>query len=276
MEPKHGDLSRIRFPRSDDWRRDAPAEGEKLTAGVPLSRLIKRTLDAGPQFPMLTGGTGIVAERFRRLKTLLLNEGERAPQVILVTSAGPAEGKSLVSANLALTFAADRECSALLIDADLRRPTLEGHLKPAPKLGLSELLRDQTELDHVVLELKNSPLRVIPAGTVASDPVELLGREAVVGMMDELRRRFQRIVIDTPPIVPFTEADVLGRIADGALVVVRAGSTRRAMLRQAVEAVTSTRVLGFVLNDVTYNLADRESHHSTKHYYSYYDKERKR
>jgi Mrp family chromosome partitioning ATPase len=119
-------------------------------------------------------------------------------------------------------------------------------------------------------------MRVIPAGSVATDPVELLSREAAASMMTELRRRFARIVIDTPPIVPFTDADVVGRLADGVLIVARARSTRRSMLTQAIDAVSTTRVLGLVLNDATFNLADRESYHSTKHYYAYYDKERKR
>jgi receptor protein-tyrosine kinase/non-specific protein-tyrosine kinase len=238
--------------------------------------LIKRRLKDDPELVMFNQPRSLGAEKFRRLKTLLLNDEEGAAQVIVVTSAAPSEGKSLISANLAMAFAADRQGEVLLIDADLRRPTVDQWLSPPPKLGLSELLMGRTELEHVLLELENSPLRVIPAGTPARDPVELLSGDYASAMIQSLRGRFQRIIIDTPPIVPFTDADAIGALADGMLVVARAEQTRRSALVQALSSVTSTRVLGTVLNDVTYNLADRDQYYGVRNYHNYYDEERRK
>jgi Mrp family chromosome partitioning ATPase len=127
----------------------------------------------------------------------------------------------------------------------------------------------------VLLELVNSRLRVIPAGTPCQDPVELLATDHAAGVVASLRERFSRVIIDTPPIVPFTDADVVGRLSDGALIVARSGATRRSMLLQAVASVTSMRVIGTVLNDVTFSLADRDNYYTAKNYYKYYDRERK-
>jgi receptor protein-tyrosine kinase/non-specific protein-tyrosine kinase len=276
MNIKRGTLSRVRFSGKASEPKPPQLEGGKLTAGVPLPKLIKRRLTSNPELVMLADHRSVTAERFRRLKTMLQHGADGGPQVIVVTSAAPSEGKSVVATNLALAFAGDHQGEVLLIDADLRRPTVERWLSPAPKLGFSELLLGQTEVDHVLLELENSPLRVIPAGTPPRDPVELLSAAMTGRLLETLRTRFQRIVIDTPPIVPFTDADAVGRYADGVLLVARSGSTRRAMLLQALASVTSTQLLGLVLNDVTYSLADRESYYSAKNYYEYYDRERKR
>ncbi len=250
--------------------------GEMITAGVPLAKLIKRRIVDTPELVLVSRSRSVAAEQFRRLKTLLVNEHKESLQVILVTSAAPGEGKSIVSTNLALAFAADHQGEVLLIDADLRRPTVEHWIEPRPRLGVAELLLGQTELDHAILELENTTLRILPAGAPPEDPSELLSAEPARRLFAELRTRFTRIIVDTPPIVPFTDADAVGALCDGALVVVRAGKTRQSMYLQAVNAVTSTRVLGSVLNDVTYSLADREYYQYEKSYHAYYDRERSR
>ncbi len=276
MSSKRSEIPKIWFPgKGPNPESDSETTDGKLTAGVPLAKLIKRRLSDDPELMMLNQARSVGAEKFRRLKTILLNEADPVPQVIVVTSAAPSEGKSVISINLALSFAADRQGDVLLLDADLRRPTVERWLKPAPKLGLSELLSGQTELDHVILELENSPLKILPAGTPPQDPVELLSADYTGVLLSALRERYQRIIIDTPPIVPFTDADAVGSFSDGILIVARSGATRQAMLMQALASVTSTRILGTVLNDVTYSLADRENYYSTKNYYEYYERRRR-
>ncbi len=276
MSSKRSEIPKIWFPgKGPNPESDSETTDGKLTAGVPLAKLIKRRLSDDPELMMLNQARSVGAEKFRRLKTILLNEADPVPQIIVVTSAAPSEGKSVVSINLALSFAADRQGDVLLLDADLRRPTVDRWLNPAPKLGLSELLSGQTELDHVILELENSPLKILPAGTPPQDPVELLSADYTGVLLSALRERYQRIIIDTPPIVPFTDADAVGSFSDGVLVVARSGATRRGMLMQALASVTSTRILGTVLNDVTYSLADRENYYSTKNYYEYYERRRR-
>src|SRR6185503_8583091 len=103
------------------------------------------------------------------------------------------------------------------IDADLRRPALTRYILPAPTLGLSDILSGDTSLDHCLIELKSSHLTVLPSGAVSFNPLELLQSDYLVSILGELRRRFDRIVIDTPPTVPFTDAAVLNNVSDGAL-----------------------------------------------------------
>lgn len=249
----------------------------KFTEGVPLVKLIKRKIVAEPELVMLSKLRSVAAEKFRRLKTVLANAENGGPQVIVITSAGPEEGKSLISANLALAFAADVQDEVLLIDADMRRPTVEQWISPPPNLGLSELLTRQAGLDHTILELENAPLKILPAGNPPPDPVELLSSDVMGGMLATLRSRFRRVIIDTPPSVPFTDADAVAAFADGVLMVVRAGVTRRASYLQASQSVTAAPLLGAVLNDLTFSLADRESYHGyEKSYHDYYKKGRKK
>lgn len=270
--PKLGTVSRLWTPRGGNAAAD-----ERASEGVPLVKLIKRKLAHEPELVMISAMRSIAAERFRRLKTLLANAKDGGPQVMVITSAGPGEGKSFVAINLALAFAADGQGDVLLIDADLRRPTVDGWVSPPPKLGLAELLADKTELDHTVLELQNSPLKILPAGSPPPDPVELLSSARARDLVPELRSRFRRVIIDTPPCVPFTDADAVGALADGFLLVARAGTTRRAAYLQAISSVTACPVLGTVLNELTFSLADRDSYHSYERgYHEYYAKEREK
>ncbi len=253
------------------------ARGAKQYAvGVPLAKLIKRRLNKAPELVMLHDTRSVPAEKFRRLKTVLVNEAGDSPQVIVVTSPTPSEGKTLISMNLALAFAADRQCEVLLLDADSRRPSIGPWLSPVPTLGLTEILSGKIEIDHAILELENSPLKILPGGAPARDSVELISSEFARQMMSTLRRRFSRIIIDTPPIVPFTDADVVGGLSDGILVVARSRSTPQSMLVQALASITSTRILGLILNDTTFSLADRENYQMDKQYYSYYGKAKRK
>jgi capsular exopolysaccharide synthesis family protein len=187
--------------------------------------------------------------------------------VMVVTSAGAGEGKSLVAINTALAFAADMKGEVLLIDADMRRSGIARWLEPTPKFGFSEILGGKTELEHALIELENAPLKILPAGSPTRDPVELLSSERADRLFVELRRRFKYVIVDTPPIVPFTDADVLGRLSDGILMVARNDMTLQSMFRRAVESVTSTDVLGLILNDATFNLPDRGHYHREDGYY---------
>jgi receptor protein-tyrosine kinase len=250
-------------------RESAEGAARQVTAGVPLPKLIKRRLSDALDLVMLNDSRSVAAERFRRLKTIL-NHQERTPQVIVVTSASPAEGKSFVSINLALAFASEGQGEVLLVDSDLRRPSLGQYIVPPPKIGFTELLEQRTELEHVTLELENTPLRIIPAGVPPRDPVDLLPSRYTADVLATLRERFERIIIDTPPVVPFTDADIIGALSDGILIVARRGATRRGMLQQAVASISSTRVLGTVLNDVTFSLADADRYYSADHYHEYY------
>ncbi len=245
------------------------ASATKLSEGVPLSRIIPRQLVGGPEIIMRGVARSMAAEKIRRLKTLIENDENGSPRVIVVTSATPQEGKSVIALNLALAFASDRKTPTLLVDADLRRPSVEKWIVPPPSLGFAELLADRTDLEQAILRLKDTALEILPAGQPPQYPVDLLGSDRCRTLVAALRERYQRVIIDTPPIVPFTDADVVGRNADGTLLVVRARQTPKPLFVQAVSMVTSSRILGAVLNDVIVNLADRDRHYG-RYYGDYY------
>ena len=245
------------------------AAGDKrvpLVAGVPLGGIIPRKFTDDPHLVLANRPGSPIAERYRRLRLKLDQPGpDGAPrQIMLVTSAVPEEGKTTTAINLALAFAEDRDRHTLLIDADLRRPALTRYILPAPTLGLSEVLASDASLDHVLIELKSARLTVLPAGTPSHNPLELLQSDFLVSVFSELRRRFDRIIIDTPPTVPFTDAAVLNAMCDGALLVVRAGKTTGTLIDRARASLVHSTLLGVVLNDVGFTPVDR-------YYYQYDD-----
>jgi len=261
----------IPAPEAGAASQQNPKAQEKFSVGVPLARIVPRELKLTPELALVNEPRSAAAEHFRRLKTLLLHRDEGAPQVILVTSATPSEGKSLVAMNLALAFAADLRGETLLVDADIRRPRFDDFLEPKPGLGLTDILSGQIVLEHAILHIAKYQLHILPAGKSAADPVQLLSSDYMGVLMTTLRQRFQRIIIDTPPIVPFTDADVLGKHSDGVLMVARVEKTPMAALRQALGSISSTRILGIVLNDVVFNLADRSRYYGN-YYEHYYEK----
>src|SRR5580765_2400192 len=267
-----------RFPRPASPVHEKPQPSEdgtpKVAAGIPLGKLIPRELTITPEVIMVNSPRSPGAERFRRLKTILLHDPQDEPQVIVVTSALPSEGKSLVALNLALAFAADRDGDVLLVAADIRRPGIDRWLHPAPKIGLEEVLSGEAEVDHGLLEIAAHHMTLLPAGEPPRDPVPLLSGASARSLVATLRKRFKRIIIDTPPIVPFTDADIVGAMADGVLIVARSRATPLALLEQAIASITSTRVLGIVLNDATANLADRRKNYDG-YYSAYYGREAK-
>ena len=191
----------------------------------------------------------IRAEALRQLRTnLQFTDAARPVGVLVVTSSIESEGKSSTSTNLALAFAAYGK-RVLLIDADLRRPKVAEYLGLEGDVGLTNLLVGQAAIDDVLQPWGESGLVVLPSGTVPPNPSELLGGESMATLLQSLRQRFDMIVIDTPPLLPVTDAAVASRLADGAIVVVRYGKTTRHQLATALRSLTAVdaRVLGTVL-----------------------------
>jgi capsular exopolysaccharide synthesis family protein len=252
----------------------AAARTQKVAAGIPLGKIFPRELVITPEVVMVDAPRSPGAERFRRLKTLLVHDETEEPNVIVVTSALPSEGKSLVSLNLALAFAADLNDGVLLIDADMRRPGVNRWLKPAPMVGLKEVLAGEAELEHGLLEIRAQHLAILPAGQPAKDPVKLLSSGYARTLIETLRGRFKKIIIDTPPVVPFTDADIAAAFSDGVVLVARSKVTPKPLLDQAIHSITSARILGLVLNDTAHGLADHYRNYDG-YYSKYYHPEAK-
>jgi capsular exopolysaccharide synthesis family protein len=203
--------------------------------------------------PLLIAGLApksLAAEQYRTLRTRLAQtEGTAAVRTLLVTSPQKGEGKSITSANLALTMAQELQRRVAIVEADLRKPSLQ-HLFGLPSgPGLSEYLAGAAELKDIMKFLPEFNLTVIPAGQTPMNPAELLGSTAMRRMLDHLRTRFDRVILDTPPVLPLADVAILAPIVDGALLVVRAGHTPKPAIENALRAFDSSRLLGIVLNE---------------------------
>src|SRR5438876_6207519 len=207
-----------------------------------------------------------MSEAFRALRTaLLLSQADHPPQIILVTSALPREGKTTAAANLAVTLAqlGDR---TLLIDADLRKPGVGRllNMTDGKYAGLSSYLAGVSSLDLVTVPHSSIPnLVAIPTGPLPPNPADLLSSHKLADALRQLRGKFKFIVIDSPPIMAATDAVILSVQADGVLLVVRSGQTPKEAFTRSRDLLTSVkcRLIGVVLNAVDSTAPD--------YYYSY-------
>ena len=207
-----------------------------------------------------------MSEAFRALRTsILLSQAEQPPQVILVTSALPREGKTTAAANLAVTLAQLGD-STVLVDADLRKPGIGRllNLGSGKYAGLSSYLAGVSSLDIVSVPHPAIPnLVAIPTGPLPPNPADLLSSHKLADAIVELRTKFKFIVIDSPPVMAATDAVILSVHADGVLLVVRSGETPNVAFTRTRDLLTSvkSRILGVVLNAVDSSAPD--------YYYSY-------
>jgi protein-tyrosine kinase len=192
-----------------------------------------------------------VAEQYRAMRTRITHhEGEAPIRTIMVTSPGGGEGKSVTAANLALTMAQEFQRRVVLVDADLRGPSVHAlfGLDGAP--GLAEVLAGEATLDEALVYLPDVRLTVLAGGATPQFPTELLGSASMRRTIDTLRARFDRVLLDLPAVMPLADVRTVAPIADGVVMVVRAAVTQRPALDQALAALEESKVLGVVLNEV--------------------------
>jgi capsular exopolysaccharide synthesis family protein len=203
--------------------------------------------------PMLVAGlapTSPAAEQYRALRTRLGRaEGTTTLRSVLITSPQKGEGKSITAANLALTMAQELQRRVVIVEADLRKPSLQHIFGLPPGPGLSEFLSGAAELKDVMKSLADHHLTVIPGGGAPMNPAELLGSTAMRRLLEHLRTRFDRVLLDTPPVLPLADVAVLAPLVDGVLMVVRAGFTTKPAIENALRSFDSSRLIGVVLNE---------------------------
>ncbi len=196
-----------------------------------------------------------VSEAYRTLRTSIQFLGlDRDLKTILITSAGPNEGKSTTLANLAVTFAeAGREVIA--VDCDLRRPSLHTLFDVPNERGLTTAISDEIPLSEVLISTSVPHLRVLPSGIVPPNPSEILGSQRMDRVIAGLRDLADIVLFDAPPTIAVTDAAVLGVKVDGVLLVVSAGKTKRdhAVRAKGLLEKVNAKVLGVVLNNVKFD-----------------------
>lgn len=204
-------------------------------------------------------------EQYRTLRTQVFHAAEKQlTQVILVTSAVAGEGKTSTILNLAWAIAQSREKRVLVIDSDLRRPSISSYLGLDFELGLGEVLSDVSDALPAIVRVADSTLYILSSTHAEPQPAELLSKERVGEILAELRKYFDYILIDAPPVVAFADARLLANHADAVIVVVRAGLAGHSTVERAIEALPHNRILGVVLNG-----ADQMSEVGYYGYYGY-------
>ncbi len=216
--------------------------------GLPILGIVPRDLPR-ELLPAASHPRSARAEAYRQVRTALLNASDRRPLTVAVTSATSGEGKTSVSTNLAVVLSRAGHRVAL-IDADLRRPRVADYLGIAARPGLTEVLTGEVALDDALVLQDDGRLAVLPAGSIPPHPSEALGSPAMREVLGGLAKRFEFVVIDTPPVLPVTDALVLGPAVDGMVLVARLGYTTRDRLERAragVDRVNAT-LFGVVPN----------------------------
>ncbi|MDQ3011073.1 MAG: polysaccharide biosynthesis tyrosine autokinase [Acidobacteriota bacterium] len=211
------------------------------------------------------------AESYRALRTsLLLSSAEHAPRTMLITSSHPAEGKTTIVANTAISLA-QTGARVLVMDADMRRPRCHKILSTKNDLGLSTYLSRDISVDKVIQAHDIPNLFVMAAGPVPPNPSELLSSVKMSILVAELQDRFDHIVIDSPPVIHVTDALIISPHVDGVVIVVKSGHTPREAVQRAKQALTdvNAKIFGVVLNCIDLNTESYYYNYKYAYYHSY-------
>jgi len=246
----------------------------ETASGLPSLALIPRARRAGidvsalsvamRNLGTLSGPKSQFTESFRALRTsLLLSTAGSHPKVILMTSATPSEGKTTVSTNLACVLA-QRDVRVLLIDADLRRPTVHHRLGLNGKVGLTSVLTGSATLEQAVQRIAEVPnMDILVSGPIPPFPTEMLGSETMTKLIEQCRGIYSHIVIDSPPLLSVTDGVVMARDSDTVVLIVRHGKSSKNTVRRARELLVRS---GAPITGVVINAVDL----SSPEYYGYY------
>ena len=210
----------------------------------------------------------IIAEQFRTIRTnIKFSVPDTQLKTILVTSSTPGEGKSTNAANLGVVFAQEGK-KVLIVDADMRRPTLHHTFGIFNTVGLSTVLSKQDEFNSAIQETPIVGLFVLPSGPLPPNPAELLSSKSFDAFLKEMKKDYDIIIFDAPPLLSVSDAQVLSHKCDGTLLIVHSGVAEKedVLKAQSILTTSQAKVLGVVLNN--YKMPKNR-----KYYYQYYGKE---
>lgn len=253
--------------------------GEKGGGDGPERNESPRTAPSEPweeRLNMIANDSAQAAESFRVLRSQILfpEDGRPTPRTIMVTSSSSGEGKSMVSVNLALAIARGLDQYALLVDCDLRRPSLAPllGLGAVGKRGLADYLRGDAEVKDLILKCSVQKLSLLPSGPPPVNPAELLSSGRMNKLVDELYNRYadRFVIFDSPPFQSAAEASVLSKAVEGVVVVVGCGKSDRRKVKAMVDSIGAEKVYGVVFNAMKENYLNNKLFESYNQYDSYY------
>lgn len=225
--------------------------------------IAKATDDSGidPRIVTYFDSQAVISEQYRSLRTnIRLNSSPRPLKTIVISSAVHGEGKTITAVNLAITMARDLDRTVLLVDCDLRGGIIHRLLAINPTYGLSDILVGNAPLELAFYQSRINNLSILPRGNIPPNPSELLGSKKMRQILEELKLKFDYIILDAPPIIPLTDACVLSSLVDGVIFIVQVNKTARQLVKHAQDLLkhVHAKILGFVLTQVDpYNLKYR-------------------
>lgn len=195
--------------------------------------------------------TSFAAEQYRAVRLAIETlRHERGTRVVAISSPGRGEGKTITAINLAGALAQSPDARVVLLEVDLRHPAVARYLGLGARRGLSSYLLDPAMPDEaIIVRPAGVAFAVVPAGAASSMPYELLKAPRLAALLATLRARFDYVVVDTPPVLPFPDVGILRDAVDGFVMVVRANRTPRELLHDAVDVIGRQRALGLIFND---------------------------
>lgn len=234
----------------------APKASKKLSSFLRFGSGAERrasqlgsAADANRRRIALLEPDSFISEQFRMLRSRIDSLASDTPiRTIAVTSANAGEGKSNVAINLAVVTAMSVDRKVLLIDADMRRPTVHRSLGVEPRMGLAEVLLGRCTLDDAIVKVEGANLELLGVRMQPQNPSELLGSGEMGELLEAVSARYDRIILDTPATLGLPDSRIVAELCDGYLMVVRAGDTAREDVEAALEILDRRRALGVVLN----------------------------
>jgi capsular exopolysaccharide synthesis family protein len=225
--------------------------------------------DGNPALVTLHAPKSNASESYRGIRTnILFSSAEAPPQVVLITSAGPSEGKTITTLNLGIAMA-QAGSKVMILDCDMRRPQIHKAFGLAKDRGISNLLVGSEDVDGALVHTPIPNLDVIPCGPIPPNPSEMLGSKRMAALLDRLRKGYTHILIDSPPVTAVTDPVVLSKSVDGVLLVIRAGDTAREIVRNSVAQFqrVGANILGAILNGID---VGRDKYYYYQYYHYYY------
>jgi protein-tyrosine kinase len=246
----------------------------------PIEKIVTRAVSAkrdtrsGLRSSSVFQSEFVAAEQFRKLRTTIIKSNSlNSTRTILVTSAIQGEGKSFVARNLAIGFAQDLNLHALLVDCDLRNPSQAPKFGIQGGRGISDYLMGMGDISGLLIKTELEKLSLFTSGGFQGNPTELLASKRMETLVQELKSRYsdRYVIFDSTPLLATSESEVLARLVDGIIVVVRAGKTPRETVEQAVSLLGRDNILGLVLNDIEFKSSGLFMRYfgSNKYYYGY-------
>lgn len=244
--------------------------------GIPFLGIAPSTNEDDADSPYIPDSKSVAAEAYRTISTAIrFSSLDDPPKIILVTSSIPDEGKTKTGANLAVSMALQMKRKVLLIDSDLRRPSLHNKLGLNNEVGFSNIIEgSHSNLSSALKTIPGVPyLRVITGGAPVPNPLELLNSNRMKIILEAFRKRYDRIVLDSPPVEVFSDSLILSSFADGVVFVVWGGITGRDVIKKSIQSLKSanTKILGIVLNNLSMT---KKTHYDYYRYYNSYVKKK--